>query len=111
MPVGDLAYGAKTAVTQDALIYCLDVDDYVSGLEETFGPIVREIPWLLYTDQTSTHRGCLPAIPFLLVALARLPLLLIGKPVIPGPDPRNFGPRLTLGHIAYVIDQGYWTEP
>lgn len=102
---------ADSAVCQDALIFGIDVDDYVHALEAEFGPVVREIPWLTYTDQTSSFRGCgVLAAPFWL--LWRLPAsLLKGEPLIPRADPRRFPERLTLAHMAAVIDARHWIEP
>lgn len=100
-----------SAVCQDCFIYGVDVDDYVCLLEEEFGPVVRHIPWLAYTDQTSSYRGCAIAL-FPLVTICRAPLkLFFGRSLVPAPDPRHFGPRLTLRHIAHVIDEGHWSEP
>ena len=97
-----------SAVCQDLFIYGIGVDDYVSALEDEFGPVVREIPWLTYTDQTSSFRGCgIAILPFWLIyRLARK--LVKGGPVFPGPDPFNHPHRLTLREIAEVIDQGAW---
>jgi hypothetical protein len=102
---------AQSAVCQDAYIFGVDVDDYVAELENEFGQVVWIIPWLRFTDQTSSFRGwrCL-AFPFwFLFRLLRLPFRT--GPVIPKSDPRNFGPRLELDHIAKIIEQGEWVEP
>ena len=102
---------ASTAICQDAMIFGVDVEDYVAELEEEFGAIVWDIPWLHYTDQTSSFRGCSAGLfPFYLLArLARWPFF--GGDIIPKADPGNFPKRLELGHIAKVIDAGHWIEP
>ena len=102
--------GSDTAMAQDALIDGIDVDDFVSALEAEFGEIVREIPWLAFSDQRASFRGCM--------SLLGLPLWLvwrfIARPVgerILQPVGTLAHPRLTVGHIAQVIDSGYWFEP
>jgi hypothetical protein len=107
----DAQLTAASAVCQDAMIFGIDVDDYAHSLEAEFGPIVRDIPWLRYTDQTSSFRGCgCILVPFWL--LSHVPAkLLKGESLIARPDPRNFPRRLTFGHVAAVIDAGAWFEP
>jgi hypothetical protein len=102
---------AQSALCQDAYIFGIDVDDYVYELKRRFGDVVYEIPWLRFTDQTSSFRGWASLIvPFWVFwRLARK--LVMGGPVIPHPQPRAFPLRLELAHIAYVIEQGEWIEP
>ena len=102
---------AKSAITQDAYIFGIDAYDYFGELEAEFGPVVREIPWLKWTDQSDSYYGrgvgCFPFI--LLCRLLAWPIT--RRPLLNSPDPRRFERRLELGHIAKVIDQGYWSEP
>lgn len=104
-------FDADSTVCQDALIYGLDVDDYVARLEAEFGPVVLEIPWLRFTDQTASFRGygCLVFPVWLVGRFLAWPFR--GGHLIPVPDPRHFPHRLTLGHVAHVIDGGHWIEP
>ena len=104
-------FSATTAICQDAMIFGVDVEDYVWRLEEEFGSVVWKIPWLPYTDQTFSFRGCgCLAIPFVLVwRLVVWPVT--REKIIPRADPANFPHRLTLGHIAAVIDKGEWFDP
>jgi hypothetical protein len=101
----------SSAVCQDACIFGLHVDDYVSDLETEFGDIVWYIPWGRFTDQTSSFRGtgCLLIPIWMIKRLWRV--VAHGEAFLPKPDPRNFPHRLTLGHIAAVIEKGEWFEP
>ena len=105
------SFGPNTAVCQDAMIFGVHVEDYVDKLEEEFGAIVWQIPWLEYTDQTDSFRGCAVFwLPFVL--LGRLiSKTFTGNPILKNPDPRNFSKRLELGHIAKVIENDHWIEP
>ncbi|HEX6218463.1 MAG TPA: hypothetical protein VFZ35_04235 [Sphingomicrobium sp.] len=103
--------GPNSAISQDAYIFGIDLDDYVQKLHEEFGPIILEIPWLNYTDQSDSYRGC---------AVAMFPFILLGRlvaqpitrrPLLRRPNPKAFPDRLELAHVAKVIDQGYWEEP
>lgn len=93
------------------MIYGIDVEDYVWALEEHFGEVVRQIPWLRFTDQTFSFRGCgVVLVPLILIwRIARFPFA--GGPILPRPDPINHPERLALEHIAAVIDRGEWFEP
>ena len=103
--------GPESAISQDAYIFGIDVDDYVAELEREFGQVVYTIPWLLYTDQTNSVRGyraCL-AIPVLVPWLI-LKRIILGRDGVGGPDPKSHPYRLTLNHIAEAIDAGGWPE-
>ena len=102
---------AKSAITQDAYIFGIDAYDYFGELEAEFGPVIREIPWLEWTDQTDSYYGC---------AVGCFPVILLGRlvawpitraPLLKLPNPKDYPRRLELGHVAKVIDQGYWSEP
>jgi hypothetical protein len=108
---GNFPLDAHSAISQDANIFGIDTYDYFGELEAEFGPIVREIPWMDWTDQTESYYGCAVGC-FPLILLARLLAWPFRKgPLIKKPDPRNFDRRLELEHIAKVIDQGFWSEP
>jgi hypothetical protein len=108
---GNFPLGPHSALSQDAYIFGIDVYDYFEELKAEFGPIVDEIPWLEWTDQTDSYYGCAAGC-FPLILLGRLLAWPIkGGPLIKIPDPKNFPRRLELEHIAKVIDQGYWEEP
>ena len=94
------------AICQDLDIFGIDVDEYVWALEEEFGSVVWTIPWLHYTDQTSSFRGCgcLAFPPWLLMQFARKAIR--GGPALPLPRPKEFLNRLTLRDIASTIDRG-----
>jgi len=97
-----------TIMATDARIDGIDVDDFVADLEAEFGPIVREIPWLRFSDQRASFRGCACVIaPFWL--LWRAMLYPINREWVPLPN--GAVEPLTVGHIARVIDAGYWIEP
>lgn len=100
-----------SSISQDAYIFGVDVEDYVDILRSKSGPIVYEIPWLRFTDQTSSFRGCavILVVPWLLWRCLLWPIS--GGKLIPKSDPRHFPHRLTLSHIAAVIDRGEWFEP
>ena len=110
-PDEDFVVTASAAVCQDAYIYGVDVDNYADDMEGEFGNVVWIIPWFIFTDQTASFRGWRTIIfPFWFVGrIASWPFYL-GR-IIPVPDPKNFGPRLELEHIAKVIDAGQWSEP
>ena len=107
----NLPLGPESAISQDVDLYGLDVDDYVSELEEEFGSVVRTIPWLHYTDQTGSVRGCKACvvapvwIPWILLKVAFL-----GKASLKLPEPENYPRRLTLAQIAQAIDDGGWPQ-
>lgn len=106
----DVDISAESAVCQDLLIFGIDVDDYHGDLRGRFGPIINEIPWLRFTDQTDSFRGCgCLLVPFWLAGR------LVKRVFRPGDalhsDPRNHPERLTLRHVAAVIDAGQWFEP
>ena len=108
---GNFPLGPDSAISQDAYIFGIDLDDYVSELEAKFGPAVWTIPWLHYTDQTGSARGCRACI----VAPVVLPWMLLkklflGAEALKMPDPRNHPYRLTLRQIADAIDAGGWPE-
>ena len=107
---GNFPLNADSAVSQDAYIFGVDVDDYVTRLEAEFGPAVWTIPWLHYTDQRYSHRGwqaCIIA-PFLVPWLMAKGAL-VGRKAI-APDPVNHPYRLTLRQVAEAIDNGGWPE-
>jgi hypothetical protein len=101
---------AETAMAQDALIEGLDVDDFVRDLAQEFGDFVREFPWARFSDQRASFRGCIQIASVPIWLLVRLVHRRPGEPVIPVVDSSGL-PRLTLGHIAKVIDEGCWSEP
>jgi hypothetical protein len=102
---------ADSAVCQDLLIFGIDVDDYVGLLEEEFGKVVYSIPWGRFTDQTASFRGC-GCIQFPFWLLWRLVRAAATRqPVIPRAKPRDHPERLTIAHIAAVIERGQWFEP
>jgi hypothetical protein len=103
--------GPESAISQDAYIFGIDVDDYVADLEKEFGPVVYTIPWLDYTDQTGSVRGCRACIvtPVILPWML-LKKLVLGPESIKIPDPRHHPYRLTLGQIADAIDAGGWPK-
>lgn len=59
----------ETAMAQDARIDGIDVDDFVTELHEEFGPIIGDVPWLIFSDQRNSARGCIAVmgVPFWLV--------------------------------------------
>jgi hypothetical protein len=108
---GNIPLGAHSSISQDAYIFGIDTYDYFGELEAEFGPIVRQIPWMEWTDQTDSYYGC-AACCFPLIILGRLVAWpLTRRRLLKSPDPKEFPRRLELGHIAKVIDQGYWEEP
>jgi len=108
---GNFPLGPHSSISQDAYIFGIDTYDYFGELEAEFGPVVREIPWMEWTDQTDSYYGCAGCF-FPIILLARLIAWpLTRRPLLPVPDPKSFPRRLELNHIAKVIDQGYWDEP
>lgn len=107
----DSGFCAKTAVCQDAMIFGIDVDEYVDRLEAELGDVARKIPWLHSTDQTNSFRdSAVLLIPFAIVwRLIRWPFL--KEPLVRRADPENHPYRLTLRHIALVIEKGEWFDP
>jgi hypothetical protein len=108
---GNFPLGPDSAISQDAYIFGVDLDDYVAELEKEFGPVVWTIPWLLYTDQTGSARGCRACIiaPFVIPWML-LKKLVVGPESLHFPDPRHHPYRLTLRQIADAIDAGGWPE-
>jgi hypothetical protein len=97
-----------TSMSHDAQIDGIDVDDFARDMHQEFGEIALEIPWLRFSDQRTSFRGyeCL-MLPIWL--LWRWIVRSRGEPVIPLPNGGD--ERLTVRHIAKVIDQGFWSEP
>ncbi|WP_326524213.1 hypothetical protein [Sphingomonas sp.] len=107
LPVAEIT--RDTAMAQDAYIDGIDVDDFVGVLHDEFGEVIRDIPWLSFSDQRASFRGCAVALlPFWLIA--RVFVRPSGESILARPGEVAY-PRLTVGHIAQVIDQGYWTQP
>jgi hypothetical protein len=106
----DSQIGLDDAICQDLMIFGVDIEDYVGELEEDFGKVVWTIPWLHFSDQTSSFRGggCLFFPPWLVWRLVRR--LFVPGPIIPRADPRNHPYRLTLREIAKIIDEGGWPQ-
>src|SRR5947209_19630450 len=101
----NLPLGPESAISQDAYIFGVDVDDYVEVLDSEFGPVVWQIPWLQFTDQSDSYRGC---------AVGLFSFILIGRVIawpftrasfLKVPRPKAFPNRLELAHIAAVIDR------
>ena len=101
----------EAAICQDLMIFGVAVEDYVWALERDFGAIVWEVPWLRFTDQTSSFRGwgCL-LFPFWL-SWRLLYAPVAGERLVPVPNPREHRERLTLRHLAAVFETGEWFEP
>ena len=100
--------GATTAMSQDAGIDGIDVDEFVCALWRQYGEIVNEIPWQRFSDQRASFRGC-GCLLFPGWLLWRLVVRKPGERVIPPPNGGD--ERITVRHIARVIDQGFWSEP
>jgi hypothetical protein len=97
-----------TSMSHDARIDGIDIDDFAHDMHQEFGAIVYEIPWLRFSDQRASFRGCgCLMLPFWLVW--RLIVRASGEPMLPPPNGGD--ERLTVRHIARVIDQGFWSEP
>lgn len=98
------------AVCQDLMILGVDVEDYVWALETEFGDVVWTIPWLHYTDQTNSFRGCgcLMVPPWLVWRLMKK--LVRGGTVMDCPHPRDHPHRLTLREVAAAIEAGGWPK-
>ena len=108
LPLNEI--GPDTAMAQDAMIEGLDIDDFVRALAEEFGEFVWGIPWGRFSDQRASFRGCLEIAAFPLWLLVRLVHRPSGESVLPVVDSSDL-PRLTLRHIARVIDEKAWSEP
>lgn len=108
---GNFPLGPDSAISQDAYIFGIDVDDYVDELEKEFGPVVRTIPWLYYTDQTGSARGCRACLLLpLVIPWMLFKKLIFGPNSLSRPNPRNYPYRLTLRQIADAINNGGWPE-
>jgi hypothetical protein len=106
LPVEEIT--ADWAMSQDAGIDGIDVDDFVMDLEARFGSIVSDIPWGRFSDQRASFRGCAVwfAPLWLVWRLFRWPF--DGYWV---PPPNGGEERLTVKHLATVLDAGEWIEP
>ena len=98
-----------TAMSQDARIDGIEVDDFVFTLEKRFGAVVWSIPWGRFSDQRASFRGCIGCLVFPAWLAWRVFARIRGEPLIPPPNGGE--ERITVGHIARVIDQGFWSEP
>lgn len=92
----------ELALGQDLHIVGDDAGDFICKLEERFGEWVWQWPWQRFVD---LNEGLGLAFPFLLIwQLATWPL----RGSFHYPENRQ---RLTLAHIAEVLERGEWFEP
>ncbi|KLI63665.1 hypothetical protein [Aurantiacibacter marinus] len=91
-----------SAVMQDLGIGGEDVDDFALRLAERYGDQVADWPWQRFAD---LNEGLSLLFPFMLVwQLASWPFR--GRFSYPSNKQ-----RLTLGHIAFVLERGEWVDP
>ncbi len=98
-----------TAMSQDAGIDGIDVWEFVAALGEEHRHIWYRVPWQRFSDQRASFYGwSIIMFPFwLLWRLVTWPL----HREWPIPPLRQADERLTVGHLAAVLDRGDWFEP
>lgn len=94
--------GSDSAIDQDIGMAGGDVEDLVEALEAEFGEDVWQWPWQRFAI-LNEGLGC-----FFLPALVWQLLSWPFRGSFSYPDSLE---RLTLGHIAAVIEKGEWFEP
>jgi hypothetical protein len=105
------AIGRDTAMCHDAGINGIDVYEFAHDLSEDFAwDRLNTIPWQRFSDQRASFYGCSAVLMFPLWLLARILTWPIHREA-PIPGPRLPDERLTVGHIAAVLDRGEWFEP
>ncbi len=105
----DLAsIGRDTAMSQDAGIDGIDVWDFIVTLGDEHRDICKEVPWQRFSDQRASFDGwAVLIVPFwLLFRILTWPVH--REAVIP--PLRCAEDRLTVGHLAAVLERGAWFE-
>jgi hypothetical protein len=102
--------GRDTAMSQDAGIDGIDVWDFGTALGEVHWPVLETVPWERFSDQRASFYGCgsmlyLPV--WLMFRIATWPF----HREAPIPPLRPAAERLTVGHLAAVLERGAWFEP
>ena len=97
-----------TAMSQDAGIDGIDVRDFVHDLGEDHRDIWGMAPWGRFSDQRASFYGCnVLLIPVWL--LARIATWPVHRDWLI-PPPRPVEERLTVAHLAAVLERGEWFE-
>ncbi len=98
-----------TAMSQDAGIDGIDVYDFASALPSQFSAALDQIPWHRFSDQRASFYGC---------QVLLVPVWLIYRLTTTGlcggavfPKPQGGAERLTVEHLAAVLDRGDWFDP
>jgi len=99
---GQESISADTAVHQDLTIAGGDVGDFVELIAEQYGDDVYDWPWDRFAIMTEGLSVFF--LPALIWQLVTWPF----RGAFGYPDDIE---RLTMGHIAKVIDAGHWMEP
>lgn len=101
--------GRDTAMSQDAGIDGIDVWEFVCSLGDDYRMVWRQVPWERFSDQRASFYGCSVLVfPFWLL------LRILTWPIhreAPIPAPRRAEERLTVGHLAALLERGEWFEP
>jgi hypothetical protein len=97
-----------TAMSQDAGIDGIDVWDFVVDLGEEHRDIWGKVPWGRFSDQRASFYGC-NVLLFPVWLLARIVTWPVHRDW-PIPPPRPVEERLTVAHLAAVLERGEWFE-
>lgn len=98
----------NTAMSQDAGIDGIDVWEFVHDLGDEHREVWQQVPWHRFSDQRASFYGC-AVLVFPIWLLFRIATWPIHREA-PIPAPRPAEERLTVGHLAAVLELGAWFE-
>lgn len=96
-------------MSQEGGIDGIDVYEFITSFPEQYKDVLNQVPWSRFSDQSASFYGCEVAlVPFwLLHRLVTWPAH--RGPLIPKPN--GGSERLTVEHLANVLERGERFEP
>ena len=97
-------------MSQDARIDGIDAYDFAMDFPDRFSPTLRQVPWDRCSDQRASFYGCRQALLFPFWFAYRLAVAGLRREAVI-PLPNGGAERLTVRHLAAVLDRGEWFDP